>query len=237
MERSLFQPYHASESVPRWRCTRRACKEGRLFPKTKGAHYATSFESEQIQHPGQDDPRNEFGRYSMVLQCSSCADMVIVVGEYGTEDWETADGDTLVDFLSPKFVLPAVPLIEIPTTCPANVRDSLIDAFSAYWSSPKNAANSIRIALEHLMDEQQVPEARLHNRIETFGKIRPDTHDFLEAAKWVGNEGSHKGEMTHRRVLDILEMIEHALDVLYPKDLSELRKKAQAINKASRKTN
>nr|WP_277990327.1 DUF4145 domain-containing protein [Pandoraea sp. LA3] len=171
----------------------------------------------------------------MVLRCASCNDKIIVTGIHGTEEWETPFGEDFVELLYPKFFLPAVPIINIPDACPSSIRYALYQAFSAYWSSPKNSANSIRIALEHLMDEQQIPPNNLHQRIEAFGKIRPDIHDFLEAAKWVGNDGSHKGEVEHSLVLDVLEMVEHALEVLYPKDVSALRKKAQAIRESKKK--
>ncbi|MDN7184627.1 DUF4145 domain-containing protein [Caballeronia sp. SEWSISQ10-4 2] len=228
MKKHLFRTYHSQDKVPGWPCTRMECGgsldavEGSL--RHEGAYDSAQAMAYQSYHPEMDN-----GRYLMALRCTRCDDRVVVAGAYGSEEVELPDRFEHEEMLYPKFFFPALPIIEIPSTCPQGVRIALTQAFSAYWSSPGNTANSMRIALERLMDEQNIAAGNLHRRIEIFDRSHPETGEFLEAAKWVGNVGSHEGEVTHERVLDVLELVEHALEVLYPKDTTRLRDTARAI--------
>jgi hypothetical protein len=228
MNRLLFQTYHSEGKVPDWPCARTQCG-GSLEAVEGSLRHEGAYDSVQAMDYQSYHPEMEYGRYVMALRCAQCDDRVVVAGAYGSEEVELSDRFEYADMLYPKFFFPALPIIGIPSTCHQSVRIALNQACSAYWSSPGNAASSVRIALERLMDEQNVAPGNLHYRIQIFERSHPEISDFLEAAKWVGNVGSHDGEVTHERVLDVLELVEHALEVLYPKDTTRLRDAARAI--------
>ncbi|KQN28090.1 hypothetical protein ASF00_09280 [Sphingomonas sp. Leaf34] len=104
------------------------------------------------------------------------------------------------------------------------------------WQSAEGAANQIRQAVEHLMDEQGVTKAvapafkSLHSRIEEFKLTDPTNAEILLAIKWLGNSGSHAGGLTRTDVFDAFDFIEHALVNLYDTTTAELIAKARAIN-------
>ncbi|MGX0617655.1 uncharacterized protein DUF4145 [Cupriavidus metallidurans] len=180
-------------------------------------------------------PELDVGRYSMVLKCSACGDPAVTVGTWGHQMWDLQDSWEYVECMYPKYILPPIPMISVPPDCSVKVKESLTDAFQIYWSSPGNAANSIRIGLERLMDDLGVQSHNgtkalvLHERIAKYRVTRPDIADCLEAAKWVGNSGSHGSPVTHENVLDVLEIVEHALAQIYPKDHSHIVAKAAKI--------
>lgn len=168
------------------------------------------------------------GRYSMVLACRDCDDRVMVVGRYQHEEWEIDRQTHMAEVFYPEYFVPAIPLIAIPPACPPSVRAALEHAFAAYWALPGQAANAIRVALERLMDALGIfPVGTLHARLTEFAKQHPGPHaDFLMAANWVGNAGSHDGVALHNHVRDILQMVEVTLASLYSPDLSALAAKA-----------
>jgi hypothetical protein len=228
MRKHLFRTDHSPDRIPGWPCIRTQC--GGVLEAVEGSlRHEGAFDSAQAMDYQSYHPELDYGRYVMALRCVHCDDRVVVAGAYGSEEVELSDRFEYADMLYPKFFFPALPIIEIPSTCPQGVRTAFTQAFSAYWSSPGNAANSLRIALERLMDEQNIAPGKLHHRIEILGRSHPETGEFLEAAKWVGNVGSHEGDVTHERVLEVLELVEHALQVLYPKDTTRLRDTARAI--------
>ena len=51
----------------------------------------------------------------------------------------------------------------------------------------------------------------LHKRIEVFSHTEPMIGKQLMALKWLGNTGSHDGDVVKNDVLDAFEIIEHTL--------------------------
>ncbi|WP_432262917.1 DUF4145 domain-containing protein [Cupriavidus sp. TMH.W2] len=224
-----FQIYHTREDLPHWRCTRSACAAGTLQLVADSLRTEADYESQRrMQTPDYGfTAGDDTGRYTMTLQCRHCGDRVMAIGAYGPEEWEIEGTEHTVEVFYPKYFVPPVPLIALTPACPAPVRAALDPAFATYWSAPGLAANAIRVALERLMDAQQMPASgSLHDRLVAFGKQQPGVADFLMAAKWVGNAGSHAGVADHKDIRDILAMIELALTTLYPPDHAALAAKA-----------
>ena len=75
-------------------------------------------------------------------------------------------------------------------------------------------------------------ELSLHSRIQIFGKQNPELQPFLIAAKWIGNAGSHVGEIDKNGLLDGYELLYHCIDELYEKSerMKNLSAKAKEIN-------
>jgi hypothetical protein len=189
--------------------------------------------------------------YSCLLVCAKCHNIITSSGagyaevdDYVDDDGQDQFGPCL--FLVPKFFHPPLQLIDT-SVCPGVVQAALTNSFELFFASPNAAANQARVALELLLTELGVPRfvlegkagkakkrklLTLHARIEH--KL-PAKHNllkgFLLAGKWIGNEGSHPGVMTHQDVLTLYDFIEHILTEIYSPKVKTLDIKAKRINK------
>ncbi|GAA3482233.1 hypothetical protein GCM10018966_067650 [Streptomyces yanii] len=59
----------------------------------------------------------------------------------------------------------------------------------------------------------------------------PEEADLLEAVKWIGNDASHEDSLSVADVLDGVELLEHALRLLYDTRPVVLKERATRINK------
>ena len=51
------------------------------------------------------------------------------------------------------------------------------------------------------------------------------------AIKWVGNTGSHSNKLTRERLLDVYEILEYVINLLYDSKYGKLKKNMLKINK------
>lgn len=157
-------------------------------------------------------------------------------GDYVEEHW---DHDYQI-----AHIHPAPMLIALKTDYPRQVRDELSRVFALYWTDHKACLNALRIVLEVMLDEINVPRfvptknrsnnrqrrLSLQERIASLRDRHPDSVCHVEAAKWLGNDGSH-GELVHTgMVLDALDQTQWVLDQLFDKTADRLRAKAARIN-------
>ncbi len=70
----------------------------------------------------------------------------------------------------------------------------------------------------------------LHDRIEEFKKKNKEVADYLLAIKWIGNTGSHPGELEKEDILEAYQLLEHSLLSLYDNKEERLRKISKEIN-------
>jgi hypothetical protein len=123
----------------------------------------------------------------------------------------------LVKAYRPQYFYPAPHLILVPGRYPKSVQKEILSSFPLYWMDMGACANKLRIALERLMDEMGVSVGSLHARIKTYGKtVNSQLKGKLEAVKWLGNHGSHTGELKERDLLDAYRIIDDALTDIYP---------------------
>lgn len=59
---------------------------------------------------------------------------------------------------------------------------------------------------------------------------RPEVANALMAVKWIGNDGSHDGKLTVDDVLDGVDMLEHALNLLYG-DQDDILRRIAVVNR------
>jgi hypothetical protein len=76
----------------------------------------------------------------------------------------------------------------------------------------------------------------LGTRIDNFNKHNPKVKPFLEAAKWIGNAGSHVEGIGREAILDGYELLENIVKELYEDQhkFKELSMKAEKINSTKR---
>jgi hypothetical protein len=181
-------------------------------------------------------------RAACMLACNRCHDPVVFAAAVQQVPMDVEEGPGIGPGFRPVYFFPPLPIIDVPREAAEDVRVALQRAFSLYWADPSAAGNSIRTAIELMLDQHGIPRGRndssrnkrfrrsLHERLELFAGRRPELKDTLMAIKWLGNAGSH-AVLTHDDVLDAFEFVEHTLDEVYRDRLRTLAKKAKAINR------
>jgi DNA polymerase III delta prime subunit len=187
------------------------------------------------------DPDWVHGYFSCLLRCQKPdCDLVRMTGDTGLYLKRSEDG--YIEFYTPKFFIPHLPLIESYALCPSPVQERVDAAAKIIWIDPSSAANRLRSAVEALMDDQGIPRKRvrdgrahdvsLHSRIDSFKVARPAhtaVADLILAVKWIGNVGSHDHRLRISDVLDGVEILDHTLDQIYDSSKDEIRRKAADI--------
>ena len=231
--------YFYRDELPDWQCP--TCGKASLGLNSEELHVHYSGETANLRASDDFDADWVKYRFSAVLRCSNrrCNEVVTMVGDGHVEQehlpnekgqWESAYRDCL----QPSFFEPCLIPISIPENTPADVRTSLDQSFSLIFANRDAAANQLRVALEVLLDEQDVKARDTKGELLRLG-VRIKDHlqgdllkykDRLSAIQWIGNDGSHgNGAITVRDLLAGLELIESVLIALYPStrpDLDEL---------------
>lgn len=146
-------------------------------------------------------------------------DVVVVAGKTVTDllDYGDEEEPGFYELVEPLCVEPPPTMLAVPEDTPLTVKDELDNAFSLYWHDASACGNRLRAALERLMDHYGVlvgVGAKLHARIEDFGKANAVQKDRLLAVKWLGNEASHES-LSASDVLDAMEILEVVLEDLF----------------------
>jgi hypothetical protein len=193
---------------------------------------------------------NEEYMIAFFLECdvSHCQEVVVVSGTLVTK--EEGDGDTYMNWVEnvyPKSFTPTINIFEIPYGVPQNVKKELVKSFDLFWISPSASANSLRIAVEILLDEFEIDKEdskgsfiSLGNRIKDFASnsqtasIGAKLKEILTALKHIGNDGSHQSTLEYTDVLDGYKLFEKVLDSIYVKSDEKLNDIVEKINNAKK---
>ncbi|MDX2733604.1 DUF4145 domain-containing protein [Streptomyces sp. PA03-2a] len=209
-----------------------------------------SWESRDWRKHDHWEPDWIHGQFHGALVCgrTQCREYVAIAGDWRLveqlDDENRWDGGSYEPLFTPRFFLPALrlltatPRLEIP----ASIEERLLAASTVLWAEPSSAGNRVRAAAEALLDDQNVPRTtttakgrtqRLtaHSRIVEFRAAgHPEEADLLEAVKWIGNDASHEDSLSVADVLDGVEILEHALRLLYDTRPALLKERATRIN-------
>ena len=219
-----IQPFK-KDSLPPWPCPR--CNTGTLSLRKGSMLEVSSGDTAAIPDYDFDTDFYE-GRFTCVADCSrpGCGETVIVTGRSFVES-ENDDGSHYVTLLTPVCVHPPPPIVPLPPRCPKDVRSELVSAFGLYWMDLRAAANRVRTSVELLLTrlgiqrvwirESKRRRLTTHERIELFRAKDSELGSSLLAIKWIGNEGSHPGDLKKQDLLDAFELISHVLDETYAK--------------------
>jgi hypothetical protein len=193
------------------------------------------------------EPEMIYGVFWGNLTCSNCDTPCAVAGDMrldyiGTDE----DGNSEYGYyLNVKFFNPSLRLIDFPAETPKPFINTINEASAVLFANPDAAANRVRVSIDVLLTELKVPRQKLnkvrkqvkietHSRINVYRKKNPEAADYLEAAKWMGNDGSHETGLTVDNVLDGLEALQYALDRIYSSNAKKLAARVKKIN--ARKT-
>jgi hypothetical protein len=225
-----------------------------LCPVCRKGHYAftglvSHAQTAASREAGEylSDPQDyDVARFASVAVCnnSSCRESAIVAGlkvvrverDCGCPDCEER-GWHYYEALLPEYISPAPMLIRLPSETPETIVELVHKACSEVWSSAENAMNSMRMALEVLTKDKGVSEFRpdgsfrpLDARLRDLLSKAAPTLDAALAVKWLGNSGSHVGEVTRDDALDCFDILEWLLPEIYDGERQSREKLVSAIN-------
>lgn len=228
------------------------CKKGYLTFDNKNS---SEFQSEQNKRMSQfsmpdgsleDDEEKYSGIISGYLECNhgDCVEKVSFVGqtEYQPDYFTDEDGDEhehSVKTISFKYFIPPIHIVELKHEYPPELQEILEESFALYFASPSACVNTLRILLEKLCELNGIEKKKSDGDFKSLNKkldeliFDKSIKDLLEAAKWIGNDGSHSTETITMKNTDLAyRFVVKALDLIYLEDDNqELQKQAQAINK------
>ncbi|KFC20416.1 DUF4145 domain-containing protein [Chryseobacterium sp. FH1] len=179
------------------------------------------------------------------LTCKNCGEVVFFTGTGNPEHTGYYDqvldeyNDQYTNFFTPTFFQPLIKLFNIPDKCSEELLMEIENSFKLFWCDLPSCANKIRISLEILMNEQGVKKFEirggkrvpisLHKRIENYN--HSEIKDLLLAIKWIGNTGSHIGDIETIDILEAYRLLEFSLNKIYNDEIKELKKITKEINK------
>jgi hypothetical protein len=244
VDRTLWTQPIIGEHWPDWHCP--SCTGGYLRVKPNSFHFHEGALSRQSHNEEAFEPGWVEWRFTALLVCNNerCQEGIAVSGK-GTVDQFTREDEADWDYVNvyhPQYVNPSPRLITLPEDCPQPVGDALRRAMIAQWSDASAAANHIRKAVEALLDELKQPRYSiskkrtrhrlpLHERIVGLASRDLELSNALLAVKWIGNEGSHRDELTRDDVFDALDLIEDVLKTLFDDHKTRLNRLVRQINR------
>jgi hypothetical protein len=236
--RKIWQDWDSKKPCPK-------CEVGVLDYGKKSGFIRS--ETEESKH------MNSYGGYSysdyvfsVHLNCNNCNETVVACGFMSEENYPSGEEEMIKRAVTPIAFYPAPKIIHVPSSCPQTVKNILEESFGLYWLNLASCANKIRVSIEVLLTELNIPlinvtkngkaELSLHRRLEKFSELNPNVAQHLIAIKWIGNAGSHFSELKTKDVLDAYELVEFSLDRLYNDNEKRLIELSKEINKNKKPT-
>jgi Domain of unknown function (DUF4145) len=245
INRDLFKQKFTETNIPAWECP--YCKNHlNLVPD--------SLKSRDTRSSGENrddpdwDPDWIQGRFCALFICNKCNDVFFVAG-IRTLDHTHIDDGVYVDvtYYQPTHLQPAPLLVPLNKDIPDNIREQIKRASELYWCDLNATVNILRSIIELMLTNMGIKQHEtvigksknfrrrlsLHERIKLFqNKVRfANLGIHLEAAKWIGNEGTHAGNITHDDVFDFADILELMFEEVYSERTANLVKMSRDINK------
>jgi uncharacterized protein DUF4145 len=213
--------------LPEWNCP--SCLKGKLIPDLP------SFITHELAESQKDHNHPDWEPYwirekfygNLVCNNKACKENVTIAGQTRVqEDYRDDYERQYTPFYYPQYFYPPLKLFEFPENLPDDLEDSLENLFKLFWIDNSACANALRTVVEEILTDQRIAKTvtnaknkrqrlDLHKRIEKFRIKNPDVADYLLATKWIGNTGSHAGELSRDDVIAGLEVLHAALNKLY----------------------
>lgn len=187
----------------------------------------------------------EWGYFRCDFACEAkqCGTAGTMIGRYSStmEQIDMDDYSTEYRYYPTAFE-PSPRLFIPPHGVPETLLEPLYGAFSLFWAHPAACASRCRMVIERLLDHLGVVQTSggktgkrtrltLHARIEKLAGKNPKLAEILFAAKWLGNDGAHKGKTTAEDAVDALNIVEAALVEVFAPDPNAVLRVAREINK------
>ncbi len=235
-------------AFPAWPCPE--CDAGRMIVMKDTLKEKETGPSLDLHSAEEWDPEFVDQRFCALLKCNNaaCGEIASMSGRSGMsyymdQDEEGEFASAYESVYTPKHIYPPIHMFQIPKKCPKTVKEQLVAGFGLVWADYISSMNKFRIAMEALLDDQGIAKYQkrvkgaklkslsLHARIERYRQKNADLAVYLEAIKWLGNDGSHNdSELTREHIFAAVDMIEYVVNSIYNPQHPPL-KVAKKINK------
>ncbi|MGZ2372067.1 DUF4145 domain-containing protein [Ancylomarina sp. YFZ004] len=149
----------------------------------------------------------------------------------------------------PQYYCPNIRYFNLTNQVPDDIRETIDLAFYHYFFDTNASANKIRIAIELILDNIGAPKTvwnaaktkkitlnSLHQRIENFSKNNKNVGTLMLANKYIGNDGSHIGNVEDEELLAAFDNLEEIIDQIYIKKSEQLVLNAEKLIKKKKKS-
>lgn len=226
MKKALWRRAFTATAIPKYPCPR--CKDGHLELDGEVIERHPTW-SKVYQEEDYADFEDIVERFHFTMVCTNrrCGEVVSAIGTSGPEpDYDDEGGTVYASTLRPEAIFPAPPMIEVPAKMPGKALDHLKKAFQVCWADTNAAANCLRVSVEFLLDELEIPrigknkkgeefDLDLNSRIQILekssNKIAGGHASTFHALRVVGNLGSHGNGVKWDNLLDGFLVYEKAL--------------------------
>lgn len=249
-EREKYPISFSIKNFPDWNCP--TCGKGKLNVITNSIKSNELIESKKKNknYPPQAIPpsKNTFF-FEAICSQTTCLEQIYITGKMEieeTEDW-VPELEELVSKMDkvfyPEYFYPTLKLFKCPDYyTPYDVEDALEIAFKLFWLDKAACVNACRKTIEEILNDKKINKTNkkktpkrkylsLHERLELYKKKNFIVADYLIASKWIGNSGSHQSDIDNEVALDCLEILFHALQMLYNPDYDRIPKLIKQVNK------
>lgn len=251
VNRELWEQTFTKDRVPAWICP--TCSKALIKPVKNTFSSNETFASREARGHEAWEPDWISSKCAGILECLNpdCRERITMIGEGSIEQrfYQDINGnykDDTFESITPKYFDPPLFPFQLPSKCPDDIQEMIIDSFRLFLSDPDSAGNKVRVAVERILTNHKIPKSKriknnqrvmrsLHERIELYEKKNSEIAQMLMAIKWLGNAGSHEGKrLTIKRILDGYEIIEHILEELYSPRRRRVKSLVRAINKSKK---
>lgn len=244
IDRESFDDNFTTYDIPDWNCS--SCHKGKLLFDKKNITEFETAESKLNQKHEAWEPfwLDKYFHGTLICNNPKCKEIFTIAGQIKIEeDYDSEGGATYTSCYYPEYFYPTLHLFKIPEDTPSDVEDSIKAAFKVFWVDKSACANSIRTTVEVILNDKKVPKTELivkkkkrrslslHERIELFEKKNKEVANYLMAIKWIGNAGSHEGEISNEDILDGFDLLIYSIDKLYTAHDKVIAQMTKQINK------
>lgn len=151
--------------------------------------------------------------FNSFLSCSQCkksttASGVLLESSKGFGENAIREKQIKIDHFSP-----TIPIFPLSKNMPKEIGEELFDAFKHFHFDPPSSASKLRRAIEKFCKDMKVEGSNLNRMIQNLAKTRPEEASYLEPLKLVGNEGTHKSDVTELDLLYAFQMFQFVLEL------------------------
>jgi len=243
MNKEQFRTTFSGDSIPTYSCP--GCTKGTLA-KISFASESTAAAQRNIEQgcsEGWWEPEHDELIFRMELKCHACDNLVLAHGDGYVEEEHEVDVNGnwerhWVSYHRPRSFFPPLKFIECPSATPREVEGHLGVAASLYHSSPAASCNSLRMAVEEILNSLGVDESTKTKYIplaERIKKLPADSNEYalLDAIRWLGNDGSHSNsQINHADVEGAFSIMDLLVEDLYSDRKRKIQELAQKIRES-----
>lgn len=187
------------------------------------------------------DPEWISGLFLAQLRCSDldCQTLYLATGSYRGDvpNKKKASDPDYQELLTLISSVPAFPITDrLPSGTPEEIHQRINDAAAIIWRSPSAAGNRLRLAIEELLTYLNIPSNKptggrltTQDRIDIYKANGGADQEFIEAVKWLGNQGSHGDSLNAKDVILGVQLLHEALKTIFPLTRLNAVREAAAI--------